>query len=111
MRSFGQKNCNLTSLKKAELTKTGLTGVSAVAFIVTTAWLGAVGGAIIGLKYFASCAAINIATAGGAIGGASISSTGISLMDKMNPLKHYKTAKMISKMDSAEIAYVNDIDQ
>lgn len=100
----------LNSLKTTEYKKAGLTGAGAAATILTGAWLGAVGGGILGLKYLASSAAINTAIGGGAVVGVVITSTGISLMDKLNPLKHYKTAKMVSKMDSDSVDYVNDID-
>lgn len=100
----------LQSLKTSEYTKAGLTGAGAVATVLAGAWLGAIGGGILGLKYLAGATAINAAAGLGAMSGFAITSTGVSLIDRMNPYKHYKAAKMVSKMGTAETDYVNNVD-
>jgi hypothetical protein len=99
----------LNSLKKSEYIKTGLTGAAAAAVVLTGAWMGAISGGILGLKYFAGMAAINSAVGAGAVGGAAITATGISLMDRVNPRTHYKTAKLVAKMNTTEVDYVSDV--
>ena len=100
----------LTNLKKSEQIKGGALAATAVATVLLSAWVGAIGGGIVGLKYLATTSAINTATSVGAASGAIISTSGISVMDKLNPVKRFQTAKTIAKMNSDEVDYHNDVD-
>lgn len=100
----------LTHLKKTEQIKGSALAVSSIAVISFSAWIGSIGGGLIGLKYFYTAASINAAIGTGATTGAVISASGISLMDRVNPLKRFQTAKTISKINSTEIDYKANVD-
>lgn len=100
----------LTHLKRSEQLKGSALAVTSIAIISFSAWIGSIGGGLVGLKYFYTAASINAAIGSGATTGAIISASGISLMDRVNPFKRFQTAKTISKIDSKEIDYKANVD-
>ncbi len=100
----------LTHLKKSEQIKGAALAVTSIAIISFSAWIGSIGGGILGLKYYYTASGINTVVGIGKATGAVISASGISLMDKVNPLKRFQTAKTISKIDSEEIDYKANVD-
>lgn len=93
----------LSKLKKSEYINTAVTGVSAAAIIVVAAFIGGVAGGIWGMTSAVEAATINTAAGVGSITGVSISATGISFMDSINPIKHYQNAKMLSKITASKV--------
>lgn len=100
----------LTHLKKSEQLKGSALTVTSIAIISFSAWIGSISGGLIGLKYYYTASGINAAIGVGKATGAIISASGVSLADKVNPLKRFQTAKTISKINSNEIDYKANVD-
>lgn len=100
----------LNSLSDTEYVKAGIFGAGAAAAVIAGAWLGMLGGGVIGFKYLSGAAAITSSVVTGGSAGMALTAKGITLVDQINPLKHYQTAKLVSKMGTSEVDYVNDID-
>lgn len=100
----------LTHLKKSEQIKGTALAVTSIAIISFGAWIGSIGGGLLGMKYYYTASGINAVIGIGKTTGAIISATGVSLMDRVNPLKRFQTAKTISKINSDEVDYKANVD-